>query len=183
MMRVGRRSRPSRRAAFTLTEAIASMVIVSIVGLTSSQLLLNASRGVADASDHLEMQADLSAALHRAVQAIRGIGRASASAPAPDILSLTPTEMRWPNGAVRLDGSTLVLDTGVATSEALMEGVTELRIEAFDGEGGALAATVDADAAADVRFVRITITASRAGQTARLATGVFIRSTAETFGG
>ena len=172
----------TRRRGFTLTEAIASMVILSIVGLTSSQILLTTSRGFTDAADHLEMQAELSAAVHRIAQAIRGIGRESSSSSAPDITSLSVNEIRWPRGSIGLTGDVVTLSTGVSATEPLRSGVTERRLEAFDDEGAALAGALDDDAADAVRFLRFTVSASWGDQSASLTTGVFIRSTAATFG-
>ncbi|MEL7474240.1 MAG: hypothetical protein AAGK04_13060, partial [Planctomycetota bacterium] len=126
-----------------MAEAIASMVILSIVALAASRILLVASDGFVSSSDRSALLGDMSVAMDRLAREVRQIQSESGSGGA-SIDAVAADRLDWQSDhSISVDaGNALALQTGV-TTEVLLEGVTSLAIEAFDESGSALNATLD----------------------------------------
>ena len=89
-------SNSGSRRGFTLIEAIATIVLLSILGTFGSLVILNSTEGYIDASTVSQLHAELSISLDRIVRELRKIELDSGAAGvAPDIDSVTTTSIAW----------------------------------------------------------------------------------------
>ena len=84
------------RRGFTFVESMATIVVLGVLGSTSSFLVLDAVDDYTDASLSAQLQAELSIAMDRAMREIRKIELdASAAGVAPDITSMVVASLQW----------------------------------------------------------------------------------------
>lgn len=169
------------RPGFTLVEAIATMVILGVLGLVTSRLIFTASDVYLSSATRAQISSDASAALERIVAELRQVPvRASSSPAAPDLVAVTPESVEWRTGvastsSVARSGTDLVW-TESGTSAPLARNVVGFTVACFDESGAALASNLSGSGLDAVRTVELSITVSRAGQSESLRTRVFLRS-------
>lgn len=177
---------PSRtaiaRRAFTLIEAIATMVVLSILGTFGSSIILSNTEGYFDASLTGQLHVELSISMDRIVRELRMIELDSAATGmAPNIDSVTASSMTWRNDAgnvfsLSLSGNNLMLAVDGAAANLLLSEVTMFSIQVFDEDNAALAASLSGISCDPIRRVSVSITLTRYGVSETLGTRVFIRS-------
>jgi prepilin-type N-terminal cleavage/methylation domain-containing protein len=177
------RSRTIRRG-FTLVEAVATMVILSVLAVVTSRLIFTASDVYLASATRSQISSDASAALERIVAEMRLVPvRASSNPAVPDLTGVTATSVSWNAGAsgaksVALSGTDLTWTESGATSR-LVRDVSAFSIRAFDESGAALAASLSGSALNPVRTFEVSITVTRSGFSETLRTRVFLRSMQE----
>jgi len=154
---------PSRLGGYTLIEAIVVIVILSIVGLTSSYALIGASRIYVRAMPAMEAayQADLS--VERLRRDIRGLGDVAS------ITAFTATDFTFDSPA----GTTIAYSyTGgnlLRNGDLLARGVSSFAFTYWKSDG-TIAATP-----AELHLVDVDISVQSGGQTSRVRATVFPR--------
>jgi prepilin-type N-terminal cleavage/methylation domain-containing protein len=174
-----RAHRRRRRAGFTLIEAVATIVILAIIGTASSGIILAASDGFLSASATAQLHTEVSIGLDRICRELRNIQLdTDASGVAPDIDSVTATSITWDDdSSLALNGTNLNLAIGGGASAALLTDVSAFSITTCDEDNAALAASLSGDSCDAVRRIAVSITVTRHGVSETLRAKVFLRST------
>ncbi len=174
-----RAARSAQRRGFTLVEAIASIVVVSILGSVVSGLILQAADAHAGSSVQADLHAEASAALDRLVREIRRIDPdpdAPAGEPAADVDRLTATSIEWAGDSVaRLDGTELILSIAGEGDGVLATDVSALEIIAYDDSNAQLGTSISGDGTRQIRRVEIRLTLERAGASETIEAKVYLR--------
>lgn len=167
------------RRGFTLIEAIATIVILAIIGSLASMIIINAVDGYVDAATEAQLHLEASTAMDRIVRELRKIPLDSAAAGiAPDIDDVTASSITLASGTeIKLIGNKLSFANAGPPSKALLKDVAAFSIQAYDESNNALAATLTGAACDPIRRLAIDLTLQRAGATATLRTKLFIRTT------
>lgn len=167
------------RPAFTLVEAIVTMVVISTLGAVASGLIFAGVTAHHDADLRADLNQQASAALERLSAEFRSIPLdSSAGETAPLISSVTATSIDWnSNSSLFSSGGTLSLTDNGGPAAPLLTGVTDFTLQCYDESNAPLAATLSAPATHAIRRISICLSVSRAGVTESLRTRVFIRST------
>ena len=172
-----------RRTArgFTLVEAIATMVVIGVLGSVSSSLIYSGVRAYRDAAGQAQLHEEMSTALESITRALRGIPAGQVEPFAiPSVTAVQPSSINWGTAArLWLNGSSLQLQEDGAAAYTLLTGVTAFSVQTYDEAGAALAANLNATASQSVRRVQVQITATKDGVTETLRTKVYIRCTME----
>jgi len=164
----------SRQRGFTLIEAIATIVVLGLLGSIASTILFTASNGYLSAATTAQLHGEASAAMDRVIRDVRNI---PSTADGPAINSMTATSIAWDGGfSIALSGSQLTV-TSDGTSYVLAEDVAVFQVQAFNHAGQQLPATLNAEQAQAVRRVVLTLTLQRHDVSHTLRSGAFIRST------
>jgi type II secretory pathway pseudopilin PulG len=174
--------RAGARRAFTLIEALATIVILAALGSVVSTVILSAADGYFDASTRAQLHTELSLALDRVVRDLRAIDRdATATGIAPDIGSYATTDLQWqtPQCRLWLSGTTLHLQIDGGATTTLLEDVSAFTITAYDESNAAIAAPKSGSGCDAIRRLAIEVTLTRYGVSETLRTKVFLRSTME----
>lgn len=168
------------RRGFTLMELIAAIVIISTLGGLSGSILFQGIEGYRGVAVRMELHADVASAMDRIDRALREIPSLNGDS-LPSIKGVSSTSIDWdqPNGAAKLllDSGSIMLGYQGSDGEPLISGVTAFSLRCFNESNAALAATLNGSAAADVRRIEVTLTASREGLTDTLRTRVYLRCT------
>lgn len=169
---------PHARRAFTLAEAIASIVVLAILGTAVSTLLSSAVHGSSEAGLRSTMHAELSVALDRIARELRGISLdPDAEGVAPDIDSITSSSLTFNGGdslALSAGTLTLTLDGSAGT---LLTDVTALSIQPYNESNSAIGPTLSGSSCDPIRRIAVTITVTRFGVSETLSAKVFLRAT------
>lgn len=175
-----------RDGGFTLVELIATMTVLSVIGLAASGLIVTATDSYVEASTAARLHGEASVAMDRIVRELRAIpNRAEEEANGPDLDAVRSDRISWGDGSsIRLDEQRrLVLTIDGGDANVLLENVATFEVEAFDAEGAALAATLNWPATASVQRIGIMIETSDKGVQDRIRSLAFIRSTISTGNG
>lgn len=162
-----------------MVEAIAAIVVTSILGSIASFVLHGAVRASMDAATSESLAAEASAALERIVRELRTIDDDAGTAEAqPNISEVGPSLIRWnTNWSLSLSGSTVLLEESGGTPTVLVRDASAFTIQTYNGVGAALAGTLGGVACHAVRRVEVTLTLTRAGRQVTLRTRVAPRCT------
>ena len=167
------------RRGFTLIEAIATIVVLAIIGSIASLLILNAVDGYTDAATTAQLHIEASTTMDRIVRELRKIPLDSGAAGvAPDINDITTDSITWgANGEISLSGSKLQITTTGPPLRDILDGVTAFSVQTYDEDNAALAATLTGAACDPIRRIELDLTLQRNDQSASLRTKLFVRST------
>jgi prepilin-type N-terminal cleavage/methylation domain-containing protein len=166
----------SRRGrGFTLVEAIASIVIIGIVGLVASRLVVTASAAIEGTARRAELSGMLNAAMERAMIELRNI---DAAAGVPVITSPSTSSISFTVGGssrqLSHSGTTVSLTGAAASGAALATDVTTFTLTYYDRDNATIASP--AASISSIRSIQLTMTATRGGVSETLRSRVFIRS-------
>jgi prepilin-type N-terminal cleavage/methylation domain-containing protein len=172
---------PARRRGFTLVEAIATMVIISVLGSAASMVIARAAGMYAAAATTGQLQAELSAAMDRLEREVRAIRPKAGTPGAADLSGATASGLSWTAAggacAISWSGGQLLLAKDGGAAAAILTDVSALSVQCYDESGVALAPTLSAEACEALRRISITATLTRHGSTAMLRSGIYLRST------
>jgi type II secretory pathway pseudopilin PulG len=155
-----------RRPAFTLIEAITTLVIIALIGTAASRILFQAFQALDNASTRTDLANTVASAMERVAGEIRTMEIKSGSSPAtPDITACTASSITFKNTSaatrtISLSGSTIVITGSAATTQSIASGVTAFTIQTYDSSNTALPASPSAAQIDTIRRIQITITAS-----------------------
>ncbi len=175
---------PCVRRGFTMVEAIASIVVLSIIGTVASNMTLTMADSYFASSTRADLHAEASVTMDRIVREIRAIRLdASAAGTAADIDQTTASSIRWneTSGAshLTLAGGNLLLSEDGGTAFVLQGDVTEFGVQVFDESNLSIGPALSGSACDPIRRVQMTLGLTRDGITETLRAKVFIRSTME----
>jgi len=175
--------RAMSRRAFTLVEAIAALVIISVLGSIGSRLVYSAVTAVRDGSDRAELHAEACNTMETLVSTLRDAARTASGG--ANITSVTPTSIAYnTTQTIALSGTTLTFtDTAQGGSvQPMLRNVSSFAIQCYDQDGTALATSLSGSGIDPVRRVQITVTVSKNGLSETLRTRVFLRNTMQGAG-
>ena len=171
-----------RNRGFTLVEALATIAVLSIVGLASSRLILESSSRFTDAVTRSQLHATGTSAMSRIVSELGGVSPLSGVSPtAPNINSAsssTSVTFVGSGGATRTitynsGASTIIITGSAAASQTLASDCTAFSFTYLDSTGGTIS---PASGTSLIRRVVVQFTLSRAGVSETIRTSVYIRS-------
>nr|AQQ75239.1 hypothetical protein [uncultured bacterium] len=170
-----------RRAAFTLVEVVATIIVLAVIGSIASRTIITAMDSYVQASTQAQLHSELSIALDRIERELRKIPiKAGYGSIAPDISSVTSTSMAWSgNCSLSLSGDQLLLAESGEPAVILLDDVSAISIQAYDENNSALAANLSGTSCDPIRRVAIRITLQRAGVSETLGMRIFLRCTME----
>jgi prepilin-type N-terminal cleavage/methylation domain-containing protein len=178
------RTQPARRRrGFTLIESMATIAVLGALGSTASFLILDAVDDYTDASLSVQLHAEMSIALDRAMRELRKIELdATASGVAPDLDSMIINWITWTDSsgnAYQLGkaGTELQLEVAGGGLATLLTDVTAVTFTIFDEDNVNLGAVCAAATCDPVRRISLDVTTSRSGVSQSLRFKAFIRST------
>jgi len=178
-----RRRRPLR--AFTLIEAVATIVVLAVLGSLASTIIVEATDGYFSGQVHAQLHTEASIGMDRIVRELRNIPL-DEDAPdiAPDIDAVTNTSITWQtNNSLSLNGTDLELVNDGAASRVLLSNVSAFSIQTYDESNNALNQPLQATQCDPIRRVQISVTLTRHGESETLRAKIFLRSTMAGAGG
>ncbi len=164
----------STRRGFTLVEAIATMMILSIVGSSSIGIVWTAVHAFGKGAESLRLQSEASVAMERLTRELRSIPLDIDNT--PDIQSLTVGSLVWRGGteSVELVGTDLMY-TRAGVESVLCSAVTGFTLIGADNVNATLGATLSGTACDAIRRLTIEIELASGEATASVHTKVFLR--------
>ena len=164
-----------------MTEVIATMAVLAVIGSVVSSLVLTASKSYTDASRVAQYQAELSTAMTRVTRELRWIGIDPLSAPVvPLISTVSASSITWnTNYSLALVSGELRYTAAGGTAIALLKDVTAFTLQTYDDSNAALGATLSGAQCYPVRRIQITMTITRNGVSQTLRSKVYLRSLME----
>lgn len=162
------------RRAFTLVEAIATMVVLSTVGLASTGVMWAAVDAHSEGSEHARLHAELSIAMERVVREIRSLPPDADDK--PDIAQINSDSVTYGTGptVISLQGDELWLSSG-GVDRVLLDGVTAFTLAAFDADNGSLSLPRTGTDCDGIRRISIELSASGNVVSETIRTKVFLR--------
>jgi len=175
------------RAGFTLVEMVATIAILSVLGLLASGIMLNAWKVHTDAVTRVNLSEGLATAMERMVSELRNIDITPASSPAtPGISAMSAGSISFTVGGssrvISLSGTDLLLSGSAASGAVLASGITSITIQGYTKDNVAVSASPSAAEIASTRRLQITMTGTSGTVTETIRTKVFIRSMASGSG-
>jgi prepilin-type N-terminal cleavage/methylation domain-containing protein len=178
MMHTARTRGRATRRAFTLVEAVASMVIISVIAALAAPLLIRGAEAYQGVAVRSQLQGELCSAIDRLDRSIRETSL-NATEDGPDITSATPASLAWttPGGpaTLGLSGGDLRFAAPGEPETTIMSGITGLTVRCFDESNAELAGSLSGSAVLAVRRIEVTVSASRQGMSETLRLRVFLR--------
>lgn len=172
------------RRAFTLVEAVCTIVVVGVIGVATSGLVLSASDQYMTAAARGAIGASISSAMERIAIELRQIPAISnSSIIQADLRSVTSTSIAWNDASaversLALDGTRLTLSEG-RNQYTLLNDVSAFDIAVFDESNAAIALPLSIAQVAPVRRVEVSITVTRSGSSETLRSRFFLRCLSE----
>ncbi|QYU70061.1 prepilin-type N-terminal cleavage/methylation domain-containing protein [Leptolyngbya sp. 15MV] len=163
------------RRAFTLVEAIASIVVIAVLAGVSSMMVQSGVTAVRDGAARAALHAEVSQALDVIVRELRPIRAGGGSGVALDELTATRVALTSGRSIEHVGGVITLSEASTGVSAVLARDVTAMQFAAFDQNGAALAMPLSDASLAAVRRVQVSITATRAGQSESARTRVYLR--------
>lgn len=173
-----------RRAAFTLIELIAAIVVLGILGSLASSIVVNATDGFTRATTSAQLHTELSVALDRIDRELRNTTvKSSYATVAPDVNSVAASSITWnTNSSLSFSGSQLMLTISGGTAAVLLNNVTAFSVQAYDESNAAMAASLSGAGCDSIRRLMVSVTIQRYGVTETLRTKLFLRCMMERSG-
>ncbi len=176
-----------RCRGFTLIEAMATTLVLAVLGSISSFLLVTAVDGLTAATISAQLHGEVSVALDRAVREIRKIGLdTAASDTAPNVDSVTQAgtedDIQWKdsdgdNYRLRKNGSDLLLQVDNGSEIILLADVTAFAVSIYDEDNAVISGDVSGTGCDPIRRVVLEVTVTRNGMSQTLRGRVFLRTT------
>lgn len=178
-MRLQRRIR-----GFTLIEAIASIVVLGVLGIVASNLLATASGSYQNAAVRSELHKEASMTVDRITRILRSIPPdTSSDDPAPSINEFASDAIFWltPDGAASIEwtGSDIMITSAGEGAVLLQNDVSQFSLRAFDESNVALPGLMSGPACHAIRRIEVTLEVERHGVDDMLRSRVFIRAMAD----
>lgn len=172
------RQQIKHRHGFTLIEAIAAIVIISVAVAATSRVIFAATNAMVSSSVRSKASAELSTALERASTVLRAIPIKAATATIePSITSVSSTSIAWSTASsLALSGTSLRLTPDTGTATTLLENVTSFSVSCFDTQGNALSANLAGSQCEAIHSVQLSITTTRFGISETLRTRISLRT-------
>lgn len=154
------------RPAFTLVEAITTLVVIALIGGAASRILFQAFQALDHASTRTDLANQVASAMERITGELRTMQIESGSnPPVPNITACTASSITFKNTSaatrtITLSGSNVVITGSAAATQTIASGVTAFTIQTYDSSNTALPASPSAAQIDTIRRVQITITAS-----------------------
>jgi hypothetical protein len=170
-----------RHRAFTLVEAITTLVILALIGGAASRIVFQSFSALNDASTRNDMHNQLAAAMERISAELRTMEIKASSNPAtPDITACTASALTFKNTSaatrtISLSGSALVITGDAAATQTIASGVSAFTIQAYDASNAALPASPSAAQIDTIRRIQVTITATSGSMTETIRSKLFLR--------
>lgn len=165
-------TRRARATAFTLIEAIATIVVVGALSGVTAPLLLAASRAFTRSSDLRSATAAADLAIDRAVRFLREAPEANGQAGVPDITTAQPSRVVFGDGSsLELIGSTLWFATEGLDPAPLCQNVSIFTLS-YLGDDGRVLNFQGGDLPAHTHAIAIRLRSSEA----ELSTIAFLRT-------
>lgn len=170
------------RPAFTLVEALASLVVIASIGGLAGTLLFRGVEGYRGAAQASHLHSELASAFDRVDRALREIPARTGTALA-DITNVSASSIQWngPGGAclLSLSGGNLMLAMDGQAAQPILADTTSLSIRCFDENNSLLAANLTPPASDAVRRIEVSVAVQRGGLSDSLRTRVYLRCTME----
>jgi type II secretory pathway pseudopilin PulG len=174
-----------RNRAFTLIEAITTLVVIALIGGAASRIIFQAFQALDHATTRADLSSQLASGMERLIGEIRTMQIESGSnPPVPDIISCSASSFSFRNTSaatrtISLSGSNLVISGSAASTQTIATGVTAFTVQTYDESNAALPASPSAAQIDTIRRIQFTITASSTNTggtiTETLRTKVFVR--------
>lgn len=173
-----------RRRGFTLMEAIAGIVVLSVLAAVSSGILLNAADGYVAASVRAQLQSEASVTLDRVTVLLRNLPRdEDGSGSAADLDRVESDAISWSgNHSIRRADDELILELD-SVERTMQNDVVGWLIQSFDESNELIPGVISGPRCDDVQRIELTLTVSRHGVEETLRTRVFLRATLPGGGG
>ncbi len=178
--RLGRQAR-----SFTLVELVVCISVSVVISGISGSLILNAASQRAEIADRAELYDIASTAMELVVRRIREIPQDECPAnPAPCLMghaqidTATAIMLAFDQFGIRLDAGVVQITSDAGASwHPLTPAQAMLTLSYFDRSGSPLASfPLSSTDRENVRRIVISLELSRGAQTARLRTGIYLRS-------
>lgn len=185
-----RRTAPFRRAAFTLVELLAAMVVVGVIGAFGAMTLQRAAAVNTGIAARATLYADASALMDRLTRKVQSTAIRSGDT-VPSFATFTTTNLTWDDAsalAYNATAQTVTLidvaagDSAAATAPTLADSVTSFTMAAFDESNVNLLTSLgvnslNATQGGAIRRVEFQFTMTRSGQSVTLRSRAFTRCT------
>lgn len=177
-MMPGRRHRRRRlRHGFTLVEAIAGIVIVTILGTIASTLMAAGMSAYTGAAVRARLQQNGSTGLEFISALLREIpADPDSSELAPDITSVSATSITWSTSSLSLSGTTVHYVQEGGPPLVLLTGIASINFACFDESNTPLPAALSGHVTQAIQRIEVTLTLQDRGATEVVRTRVFVRS-------
>lgn len=164
----------THRRAFTLVEAVVTMVILATVCAITTGVVVAAGREHSTAALRAELASRASHAMERVSETLREL--AVTAGPALDASLISAQDVQWAGGGrLRLSAGALLLTAPGGVERTLTTGVSAFTITPLGDTGTPLATPVTGSAIADVQRFSVTLTLAESGLSSTLRTTVFPR--------
>lgn len=176
------RSKRAMRAGFTLVEAVAAMVVISLIGSVSGGLIFQATEGYRVAGIGAQLHAELASAIDPIDRSLRTI-RCQSGLAAPDIAQVRPASMTWNGGSgvasISVVAGELLFSADGEPATPVLTDVSAISIRCFNESNALMAGNLIGAQVNPVRRIELTISVTRSGLSETLRTKVFLRGLVE----
>lgn len=162
-----------QRVGFTLVEAIATIVVLGVLGSIAASILFTVSEGYLKASATAQMHNEASSAMERMVRELRNIPSTSAGV---SIDAVQASSITWSGTSGFSRSGSQLRFSHAGANYVLANNCTAFQIQTFDHNGNALPAAMNAAQAEHVRRIVLTITLEQNGLSHTVRSGVYVRS-------